>query len=125
MIGACSCVINDNMQVRGFKEDGTITTPFNVTVMNKTDRFHFVMDTIGRLPQNGHKRVSLKQQLKDKLIEHRQCIDKNGQELSGIQNWKGCHSMALRLIDMVSWDKESRDVRVLLKQHEVLEHHHL
>jgi xylulose-5-phosphate/fructose-6-phosphate phosphoketolase len=67
---------HDNIHVRGYKEEGTITTPFDMTVLNDLDRFHLVMDTIDRLPQTGDKGIYLKQQLKDKLIEHKQYIDK-------------------------------------------------
>ena len=64
--------------VRGYKEEGTITTPFDMTVLNDLDRFHLVMDTIDRLPQTGDKGNYLKQQLKEKLLEHKQYINKNG-----------------------------------------------
>jgi xylulose-5-phosphate/fructose-6-phosphate phosphoketolase len=79
---------HDNIHVRGYKEEGTITTPFDMTVLNELDRFHLVMDTIDRLPQTGDKGIYLKQQLKDKLIEHKQYIDKNGEDLPEIRNWK-------------------------------------
>ena len=79
---------HDNIHVRGYKEEGTITTPFDMTVLNDLDRFHLVMDTIDRLPQTGDKGVYLKQQLKDKLIEHKQYIDKFGEDLPEIRNWK-------------------------------------
>jgi xylulose-5-phosphate/fructose-6-phosphate phosphoketolase len=59
-----------------------------MTVLNDLDRFHLVMDTIDRLPQTGEKGVYLKQQLKDKLIQHKQYIDKYGQDMQEIQNWK-------------------------------------
>src|ERR1700682_4163561 len=54
---------HDNIHVRGYKEEGTITTPFDMTVLNDLDRFHLVMDTIDRLPQMSSKSADLKQQL--------------------------------------------------------------
>ncbi len=79
---------HDNLHVRGYKEEGTITTPFDMTVLNDLDRFHLAMDTIDRLPQTGDKGIVLKQQLMDKLIEHKRYIDKYGQDLPEIRNWK-------------------------------------
>ena len=79
---------HDNIHVRGYKEEGTITTPFDMTVLNDLDRFHLVMDVIDRVPRTGEKGIYLKQQLKDKLIEHKQYIDKNGEDLPEIRNWK-------------------------------------
>ncbi|MEP2774757.1 MAG: phosphoketolase family protein [Luteolibacter sp.] len=77
-----------NIHVRGYKEEGTITTPFDMTVLNDLDRFHLVMDTIDRVPQARERGVHLKQQLADKLIEHKQYIEKNGQDMPEIRNWK-------------------------------------
>ena len=77
-----------NIHVRGYKEEGTITTPFDMTVLNDLDRFHLVMDAIDRLPQTGDKGIYLKQQLKDKLIEHKQYINKNGEDMPEIRNWE-------------------------------------
>ncbi len=77
-----------NIHVRGYKEEGTITTPFDMTVLNDLDRFHLVMDTIDRLPQTGDRGVYLKQQLEDKLVEHEQYIREHGQDLPEIRNWK-------------------------------------
>ncbi len=77
-----------NLHVRGYKEEGTITTAFDMTVLNELDRFHLVMDTIDRLPQTGEQGAFLKQQLEDKLIEHRQYINKHGQDMPEIRNWK-------------------------------------
>ena len=69
---------HDNLHVRGYKEEGTITTPFDMTVLNDLDRFHLVMDAIDRLPQTGSAGAYLKQQLQDKLVEHKQYIDQHG-----------------------------------------------
>ena len=77
-----------NFHVRGYKEEGTITTPFDMVVLNDLDRFHLVMDTIDRLPKCGEKGAFLKQQLKDKLIEHKKYINCHGQDMPEILNWK-------------------------------------
>ncbi len=79
---------HENMHVHGYKEEGTITTYFDMTVLNGLDRFHLVLDAISRLPQLGAKGAKLKQTLQDKLVEHRQYIDKNGLDLPEIRNWK-------------------------------------
>jgi len=79
---------HENLHVRGYKEEGTITTAFDMTVLNDLDRFHLVMDTIDRVPQTGEKGVYLKQQLKDKLIEHKEYITTNGEDMPEIRNWK-------------------------------------
>jgi len=77
-----------NIHVRGYKEEGTITTPFDMTVLNDMDRFHLVMDAIDRLPKTGDAGAHLKQALNDKLVEHRQYIDENGQDMPEVRNWK-------------------------------------
>lgn len=77
-----------NIHVHGYREEGAVTTPFDMTVLNHLDRFHLVMNCIDRLPQTGEKGNYLKQQLKDKLIEHRLYINKHGQDLAEVRNWK-------------------------------------
>jgi len=76
-----------NIHVHGYKEEGTITTPFDMTVLNDLDRFHLAMDVIDRLPQTSGKGQTLKRQLMKKLIEHRLYIEENGQDLPDIRNW--------------------------------------
>jgi xylulose-5-phosphate/fructose-6-phosphate phosphoketolase len=77
-----------NIHVRGYKEEGTVTTPFDMTVLNDLDRFHLVMDAVDRLPQLRAKGTYLKQELQDKLIEHNQYIRKHGQDMPEVRNWQ-------------------------------------
>jgi xylulose-5-phosphate/fructose-6-phosphate phosphoketolase len=77
-----------NIHVRGYKEEGTITTPFDMTVLNDMDRWHLVMDVIDRLPQLGEKSAYLKQEMHDKLILHRAYIDREGRDMPEVLNWK-------------------------------------
>jgi xylulose-5-phosphate/fructose-6-phosphate phosphoketolase len=76
-----------NIHVRGYKEEGTITTPFDMAVLNDLDRFHLVMDSLDRLPQLGDSRSYLKQEMMDKLIEHKNYIITHGQDLPEVRDW--------------------------------------
>lgn len=79
---------HSNLHVHGYKEEGTVTTPFDMTVLNELDRFHLIMNAIDRLgPLLGEKGIFLKQKLQDKLIEHRQYIDVEGQDMPEIREW--------------------------------------
>jgi xylulose-5-phosphate/fructose-6-phosphate phosphoketolase len=77
-----------NLHVRGYKEEGTTTTPFDMVVLNDLDRFHLVMDVIDRVPQLGAQASFLKQALRDKLIEQKHYIRKHGDDMPEIANWR-------------------------------------
>ena len=79
---------NRNLHVRGYKEEGTITTPFDMRVQNDIDRFDLVIDTIKRLPQLGNTASYIIQEMQDKLVEHQQYITKYGVDLPEIQEWQ-------------------------------------
>ncbi len=77
-----------HLHVRGYKEEGTTSTPFDMVVMNEVDRFHLAMDAIDRVPRLKDKAVYLKQALKNKLIDHKRYIWEHGEDMPEIQNWK-------------------------------------
>ncbi|MEP6740598.1 MAG: phosphoketolase family protein, partial [Caldimonas sp.] len=79
---------HDNIHVRGYKEEGTITTAFDMTVLNELDRFHLVISAIDRLPQTGERGHALKRLLGRKLIEHKRYIEQNGQDMPEIREWR-------------------------------------
>jgi xylulose-5-phosphate/fructose-6-phosphate phosphoketolase len=77
-----------NLHVRGYKEEGTTTTPFDMLVRNDMDRFHLVHDVIDRVPKLGYLAAYVSQEMRDRLIEHKQYIIKYGQDMPEIANWK-------------------------------------
>ncbi|MEO9129686.1 MAG: phosphoketolase, partial [Sphingomonas sp.] len=78
---------NRNLSVHGYREEGTITTPFDIRVQNGLDRFHLVIDALDRLPQTGSQGAHLKQAMLDRLVEHKHYIDRHGEDLPEIRNW--------------------------------------
>ena len=79
---------NKHLHVRGYKEEGTITTPFDMRVLNDIDRFHLVIDVVQRLHSLGNRGAYLVQRINDKLVEHRQYIKDHGVDLPEIREWK-------------------------------------
>ena len=77
-----------NLHVRGYKEEGTTTTPFDMTVLNNLDRFHLVMDVMDRVPKMHARAAHIKQQMRDRLSEHTRYIHQRGEDLPEIRNWK-------------------------------------
>jgi xylulose-5-phosphate/fructose-6-phosphate phosphoketolase len=79
---------HDNLHVRGYKEEGTTSTPFDMVVLNDLDRFHLVDDVIDRVPSLGSRAAYAKQAIRDKLIEHKLYIREHGEDLPEVRNWK-------------------------------------
>ena len=84
---------NKNMHVHGYLEEGTITTPFDMRVQNKIDRYHLVMDALKYLPELGDKRTSLNEWCKNKLIEHKEYIHEYGEDMPDVKNWTWSNSI--------------------------------
>jgi xylulose-5-phosphate/fructose-6-phosphate phosphoketolase len=80
-----------NFHVRGYKEEGTTTTPFDMTVLNELDRFHLFEDVIDRVPHLGPNAAYEKQMVRDKLIDHRQYVREHGEDMPEIREWKWSH----------------------------------
>ena len=79
---------HENIHVRGYKEEGTTTTPFDMVVLNDLDRFHLVMDVIDRVPKLGSRLAHLKQRMAGARVEHRQYIEEHGDDMPEVRDWK-------------------------------------
>ncbi|MFO7276473.1 MAG: phosphoketolase family protein [Pseudomonadota bacterium] len=80
-----------NLHVRGYKERGTTTTPFDMVVLNDLDRFHLVMDVIDRVPKLGYRAAHLRQLMRDKLVEHREHVTRYGEDMPEVREWVWNH----------------------------------
>ena len=78
---------HDNLHVRGYKEEGTTTTPFDMLVLNDMDRFHLVMDVIDRVPGLGPRAAALRQQMTDARTRHRAWITEHGEDMPEVSGW--------------------------------------
>ena len=79
---------HDNLHVRGYKEEGSTTTPFDMCVLNDLDRFHLVCDVIDRVPGLAVRAAHLRQHMRDRRIEHKQYIEEHGEDMPEIRNWR-------------------------------------
>jgi xylulose-5-phosphate/fructose-6-phosphate phosphoketolase len=79
---------HDNLHVRGYKEEGTTTTPFHMTVLNQMDRYHLMSDVIDRVPRLGYMAAYARQLARDRLIAHREYIFSRGEDPPEIRDWK-------------------------------------
>jgi xylulose-5-phosphate/fructose-6-phosphate phosphoketolase len=79
---------HNNLHVRGYKEEGTTTTPFDMTVMNDLDRYHLAGDVIDRVPRLHGVGAHFQQFLRDKLVEHKQYVREHGDDMPEVKNWK-------------------------------------
>ena len=79
---------HDNLHVHGYKEEGTTTTPFDMTVLNELDRYHLAGDVVDRVPRLQRANAHFKQLLRNKLVEHRQYICERGDDVPEIRDWK-------------------------------------
>lgn len=77
-----------NLHVRGYKEEGTTTTPFDMVVLNDLDRFHLAKDVIERLSQTGARALAMKRMLQEKLQEHKRYIEDHGDDMPEIRQWR-------------------------------------
>jgi xylulose-5-phosphate/fructose-6-phosphate phosphoketolase len=79
---------HDNLHVRGYKEEGTTTTPFDMVVMNDLDRFHLVEDVVQRVPALGPRAAYVTQAIRDKLIDHKNYVRRYGQDMPEVREWR-------------------------------------
>ncbi|TMC38306.1 MAG: phosphoketolase, partial [Chloroflexi bacterium] len=76
-----------NLHVRGYKEEGTTTTPFDMVMLNDLDRFHLVMDVIDRVPGLGSRAAHVRQHMEDERLRHRQYTREHGEDVPDVRDW--------------------------------------
>jgi xylulose-5-phosphate/fructose-6-phosphate phosphoketolase len=79
---------HDNFHVHGFEEEGTTTTPFDMVVRNRLDRFHLVLDVIDRVPEADANATYARQAIRDRLVDHKSYISAHGEDMPMIRDWK-------------------------------------
>jgi len=79
---------HDNLHVRGYKEEGTTTTPFDMVVLNDLDRFHLALDVVSRVPRLENVHAYIRQMIEAKLLEHKRYIQTYGDDMPEIRDWK-------------------------------------
>jgi xylulose-5-phosphate/fructose-6-phosphate phosphoketolase len=77
-----------NLHVRGYKEEGTTTTPFDMVVLNDLDRFHLVQDVVARVPRLAAKAAYVHQAMRDRLVEHKAYIIEHGEDMPEVRDWR-------------------------------------
>jgi xylulose-5-phosphate/fructose-6-phosphate phosphoketolase len=106
---------HDNLHVRGYKEEGTTTTPFDMCVLNDLDRYHLVQDVIDRLPQLGARAAYAKQAIRDALIDHKEYIYEHGEDSPEISGWTWGHKQPSRRLESTESDNIDAGVEVPIR----------
>jgi xylulose-5-phosphate/fructose-6-phosphate phosphoketolase len=79
---------HDNLHVRGYKEEGTTTTPFDMVMLNDLDRYHLVIDVIDRVPSLGSHAAALRQEMVDERLRHRAYTREHGEDAPDVRHWR-------------------------------------
>ena len=85
-----------NLHVRGYMEEGTTTTPFDMVMLNNLDRYHLVMDVIDRVPSLGERAAGLRQEMSDQRLRHRAYTREHGDDPPDVRDWRWPHAAPVR-----------------------------
>jgi xylulose-5-phosphate/fructose-6-phosphate phosphoketolase len=102
---------HENLHVRGYKEEGTTTTPFDMVVLNDLDRFHLVGDVVDRVPSLGSRAAHVKQLIRDKLIDHKIYIREHGQDMPACASGAGARPSAPTSNESLAASAQARNAR--------------